>query len=182
LSNANKYLSIFASLIRETLENSTLGYITIRREVEYLSKYLELEQLRFGMRFSYSIKTGNILNDNNVKIPVMLLQPFVENAVRHGMRYKLDGSGNIEISFHLLDNQLHCYVEDNGPGREKTAALRTYQHIEYQSRGMELTQKRIELLNKIYADKISIFVNDRHDENGNTNGTSVHIVIEQNYE
>lgn len=179
--SANKYLTIFASLIRETLENSSQGFISIRKEITYLSKYLELEQLRFGMRFSYKIHAEDLLNLEDIMVPVMLLQPFVENAVRHGIRYRLDGHGEINISFLFDNNVLQCFIEDNGPGRAKTTAYKSFQHIEYQSRGMELTQKRIYLLNKIYGDRISFDISDIEDERGLVTGTRVHLLIAQNH-
>ena len=179
--SANKYLTIFASLIRETLENSSQGFISIRKEITYLSKYLELEQLRFGMRFSYKIHAEHLLNLEDIMVPVMLLQPFVENAVRHGIRYRLDGHGEINISFLFDNNVLQCFIEDNGPGRAKTTAYKSFQHIEYQSRGMELTQKRIYLLNKIYGDRISFDISDIEDERGLVTGTRVHLLIAQNH-
>jgi LytS/YehU family sensor histidine kinase len=177
--DANKYLTIFASMIRETLENSTMGNISLVKEIEYLSKYLELERLRFGSRFSYSIDFAKIDDINNLILPVMLLQPFVENAVRHGMRYKFDSDGLISISFEMIGYDLHCIIEDNGPGRAKTNAIRSLQHIEYQSRGMDLTKRRIDLLNKISGNKIAINIDDILDIHNNVNGTRVHIIITQ---
>ncbi len=179
LENANKYLSIFSSLIRETLENSALSYISIDKEIQYLEKYLQLEQLRFGNKFSFQISRVSVSEFDDLQIPVMLIQPYVENAVRHGMRYRIDGKGLILIEFSLKDNVLHCFIRDNGPGRKATMRLHSKQHIEYQSKGMNLTEKRIALLNVVQGEQLKVHVEDLIDESGGVCGTLVHLEIPQ---
>jgi ligand-binding sensor domain-containing protein/two-component sensor histidine kinase len=174
---ANQYLTAFASLIRQTLDNSGKKTITVSEEVSYLNRYLQMEAMRFGENFSYEIIVDDMVNTDIVELPAMLLQPYVENCLRHGIRYKNDGTGKVTISFSMLEDALYCRIRDNGIGREKAAEWKSRQHIEYQSQGMKLTDKRIELLNKINTSAISATVVDLKDEQGNATGTEVIIKI-----
>ena len=179
VEDANRYLGIFATLIRETLENSSSGKISLQREISYLSRYLELERMRLGNMFEFVISSNGLEEDENMKIPVMLFQPFVENAVRHGMRYINDGGGLIRIDFWRDTNNVICRIRDNGPGREESRRIKSKQHIEYQSRGMDLTQRRVDILNMIFEEKVTIDVNDVRNDLGLVAGTEVMITITQ---
>ena len=174
---ANEYLAGFADLIRLTLDLSGKKAISLSEEVSYLSKYLNMEKLRFGDGFAYSIEVDKNIQSDSIKLPAMLLQPYVENSLRHGIRYKEDGFGKVEISFNIIANILYSTVKDNGIGRKKAAELKSHQHIEYQSRGMDLTQKRIMLLNKVYDDKIEVEISDLQDNNQEATGTSILLKI-----
>jgi hypothetical protein len=171
--NANKYLTEFASLIRLTLDNSGKKTITVNEEVEYLTRYIQMEKMRFGDNFTYNIAVAENVDPDAIEIPAMLLQPYVENCLRHGIRYKREDIGSVEILFFMAKDQLCCTITDNGIGREKAAELKSHQHIEYQSKGMELTEKRIELLNKITNNVISVEVVDMKHSNGLAAGTEV---------
>lgn len=173
---ANQYLTQFAHLIRQTLVISSQKNISLSEEMNYLKSYLNMEQMRFGDNFIYYIQTIGTDNPNSIKIPSMLIQPFVENSLRHGIRYLAEKKGKIEVLFYINKNSLMCQVKDNGVGRQKAAEYQSFQHIEYQSRGMNLTAKRIELLNSISDDKISLTVTDLT-ENNNPSGTLVEINI-----
>lgn len=177
VEDANKFLSIFASLIRETLDNSSFSRISLNREIGYITKYLELERLRFGNIFNYTITTNGLEMDNNIELPVMLLQPYVENAVRHGMRYKKDREGLIQIDFFHENSKVICRIRDNGPGRLQSEMMKSKQHILYMSKGMDLTQRRVEILNMVQDDKVSILVRDVVNERGIVSGTEVEITI-----
>jgi ligand-binding sensor domain-containing protein len=174
---ANQYLTAFASLIRQTLDNSGKKTITVSEEVSYLNRYLQMEAMRFGENFSYEIIVDDMVNTDVVELPAMLLQPYVENCLRHGIRYKTDGTGKVIITFSIEDDTLYCSIKDNGIGREKAAEWKSRQHIEYQSQGMKLTEKRIDLLNKINTSAISATVIDLKDEHGHAAGTEVIIKI-----
>jgi hypothetical protein len=174
---ANKYLTGFASLMRQTLDNSGRKAITVADEVRYLRQYLEMERLRFGDSFTYNITVSNTVRQDYTEIPAMLLQPFVENCLRHGIRYKTDNSGRIDIAFFTEAEYLCCSIRDNGVGREKTAALKSLQHIEYQSKGMSLTQQRVALLNKMTDEVITTDIIDHKDADGNATGTEVIVKI-----
>jgi sensor histidine kinase YesM len=174
---ANLYLSKFSSLIRQTLDISAQKTITVAEEISYLRRYLDMELMRFGNNFEYTIKTENIIDPNSLEIPALLLQPFVENAIRHGIRFKDDGKGEILITFSLKENALHCQIKDNGVGREKALEFRSKQHIEYQSKGMGLTSKRINLLNTVNEKKIFVTVLDLKNKDNIAAGTSIEITM-----
>lgn len=181
----NKYISGFAKLIRATLQNSSKDFIPVPDEISYLSGYLSLEKLRFKEKMDYFIEVDPAINDDVYIIPPMLIQPFVENSMRHGLRHKLEGKGYIHIKFSKAGNRLSVTVEDNGIGRKKAAGFKTREHIEYQSKGMSLTADRIRMMNAKYNDSILIDVIDLEDQTGKPAGTRVtmefplfHILLE----
>ncbi|QGW28661.1 sensor histidine kinase [Phnomibacter ginsenosidimutans] len=180
---ANRYLTLFASLVRETLYFSGRQSVRISEEVNYLKRYLEMEQMRFGEHFVYSIYVDPDLQADFIEMPALLLQPYIENAIRHGIRHKSEGVGKLELSFILENDYLCCSIKDNGIGRLKSEAMKGRQHIEYQSKGMELGQKRVDILNEISGGKpIEIQVIDETDTNGNATGTTVIIKMPMNNE
>ncbi|MFN8250537.1 MAG: histidine kinase [Ferruginibacter sp.] len=177
---ANQYLTGFARLIRQTLDNSGKKSITVAQEMQYLKEYLEMEKMRTGDIFDYQINNEIPAGVTEMEVPAMLLQPYVENAIRHGIRYKTDGKGLVKISFAKNENYLVCTITDNGIGREKAAAMKSTMHIEYQSRGMSLTSRRIDLLNRINDTKMSVEVTDLYTAAGMASGTQVKIQIPVN--
>jgi hypothetical protein len=179
VEDANRYLSIFAALIRETLENSSSGKISLNREIGYITKYLELERMRFGNTFDFIINANGLEMDAKIEFPVMLVQPYVENAVRHGMRYTAEGKGMIQIDFWRENNHIFCRIKDNGPGRAESFRIKSKQHIQYQSQGMDLTQRRVDILNTIFEEKILIEVKDIINEKGGVAGTEVQLTLTQ---
>ncbi len=170
---ANKYLTGFAKLIRATLHNSSRAFISLADEIDYLSTYLALEKLRFKEKMDFVIETDPSINVSHYIIPPMLIQPFVENSMRHGLRHKTMGKGYIYIGISLADNKLLITVEDNGIGRKKAASYKTREHIEYQSKGMSLTADRIRMMNVKYNDSIRIEVIDLEDNREEPAGTRV---------
>ena len=172
---ANKYISGFAKLIRGTLQNSTQAHIPLTDEINYLSAYLSLEKLRFKEKMDYSIETDPSVKakEADILIPPMLIQPYVENSMRHGLRHKTDGRGHILIRFMFQDGKLAVLIEDNGVGRQKAASYKTREHIEYQSKGMSLTADRVRLINSVYGDNIKIVVTDLKNEKEQPAGTRV---------
>jgi ligand-binding sensor domain-containing protein len=171
--SANKYISGFAKLIRATLQHSTTAYIPLSDEMDYLSTYLSLEKLRFQDKMDYSIEVDPTLSRREICIPPMLIQPYVENCMRHGLRHKRDGKGYIWISARPAGDKMVCIIEDNGIGRQRAAQYKTREHIEYQSRGMSLTADRIRLINTVYGNSIRTEVIDLQDEQGRAMGTRV---------
>jgi LytS/YehU family sensor histidine kinase len=170
---ANKYITGFSKLIRETLHNSSRSFISISDEVSYLSAYLSLEKLRFKEKMDYSIEVAPDIDQHTVVIPPMLIQPYVENSMRHGLRHKTSGKGYIRIKMEQSADSLTITVEDNGIGRERAAGYKTDQHIEYQSRGMTLTAERISMMNVLHGEGIGIEVIDLKDEQDRATGTRV---------
>jgi ligand-binding sensor domain-containing protein len=180
LEATNQYLTEFAYLIRQTLDNSDKGAISVANEIKYLSRYLEMEKMRFGNSFNYTIETDPQIDTDSIKIPTMILQPYVENCIRHGVRNKKEGMGLVEIKFLQNRNGLVCIVQDNGIGREKAHELKSHRHVEYQSKGMSLTADRINILNRQHAQQITIEVTDLKDATQQALGTRVAIHIPGN--
>ncbi|HVU56207.1 MAG TPA: histidine kinase [Puia sp.] len=171
---ANKYITGFAKLIRATLHNSTRDLIPLEDELEYLSTYLSLEKLRFKEKMSYAIEVASDLSiRRGYCVPPMIIQPYVENCMRHGLRHRRIAGGYIRIKIHGENNKLVVVVEDNGIGREKAASYKTREHIEYQSKGMSLTADRIRLINSIHEESIEVEIIDLKDPQGAAAGTRV---------
>lgn len=157
-SSANRILTGFARLIRKNLEICTKSFITIEEELEYLSLYLGLEKTRFGDKFSYKIKIDPLIDKEELFIPSMLLQPYIENAIWHGLMPKEEG-GNIEISIEIVDQELLLIsITDDGVGIENSIRTKRGTHS---SKGMTLTQERVTLLNQIESISIKIDISQR---------------------
>jgi ligand-binding sensor domain-containing protein/two-component sensor histidine kinase len=170
---ANKYITGFSKLIRATLHNSSQSFISLSSEISYLSNYLSLEKLRFKDKMDYSIVVAPDIDPETLMIPPMLIQPYVENSMRHGLRHKTKGKGAIWIQIGVSSSRLTIQIEDNGIGREKASSYKTVEHIEYQSKGMSLTAERIGLMNSLYGEGIGVEVVDLKDEAGLALGTRV---------
>jgi LytS/YehU family sensor histidine kinase len=163
---ANKYISGLATLIRATLQNSTFPVISLTEEISFLSTYLSLEKLRFKEEMDYTIEIDPDINPQVLGLPPMLIQPFVENSMRHGIRHKENGKGHIFIEIRRENDRLKITIEDDGIGRESAAKFKSSEHIEYQSKGMSLTAERIRNLNTAHGKNITVEVFDLMDANG----------------
>jgi hypothetical protein len=178
VEGANTYLTRFASLIRQTLDNSSHLLITVANELKYLETYLNLEKLRFRDKFRYEIHIDDAIDQNNTMLPGMLLQPYVENSLRHGIQHRKDNNGLISLIISKTpDNSIQYVITDNGVGRKKAAELKSSQHIEYQSRGTSINEKRIAAINNQFKTNIRVNTEDIIDENGNVTGTIVTVLI-----
>ncbi len=175
MKGANSFISGFSKLMRQTLDFSSKEKITVPEEIAYLKNYLELERMRMESKFDFTITVDTVLPSSELYLPPLMLQPYVENALRHGVRYLRDKSGHIHLSFIERDEVLECIIEDNGIGRDKAAKLKAVNPIEYQSRGMSLTAERVELLNRSTSRLITIVVKDLTNEAGEPCGTSVSV-------
>lgn len=173
----NRYITQFGNLIRQTLDNSARINITIADEINYLISYIELEQMRFSTGFDYIISLDPVVHSDYTYIPSMLLQPFVENAIRHGIRYKQEDTGLITIAIRETSQSIVFTIEDNGVGREAAGRFKSQQHIEYQSKGIKLTQNRLEILSAGSPEKITTEIIDLKDQQGNAAGTKVVITF-----
>lgn len=173
ISGANKYITSFSRLIRQTLDNSSRERISIRDEVSYLSTYLELEKTRMENMFDYSIVCNDSLAEKNIFIPPMLLQPYIENSIRHGVRYRDDNAGKININIDVEGINLVCTITDNGIGRKQSQLYKGQRIIEYQSKGMSLTEERIKLINAFNTENINIVIEDMQDGRHPFTGTRV---------
>ena len=176
---AQKYLSDFSFLIRKTLDFSRRNFISLADEITYLNTYLGLEKMRFENRMEYEIIVDPVIATAELEIPAMLLQPYVENAVKHGMTNAQQPIGKLSIFFNQVAiDMLECIIADNGIGIARSKSLRMLPK-HHQSSGMEISQNRAELLNKMYNTEIHIEIIDRSAENEADSGTIVKILIPQ---
>jgi ligand-binding sensor domain-containing protein len=175
--DAGKYLNKFARLMRVILNNSEKSVITVREELEYLTLYIELEAMRFDNKFSWKIEVSDEIDTDYFEIPAMLLQPYVENAILHGLTPKGEG-GLLEIILRLQGNNLLCRIRDNGIGREKSKEMRRLSNRkDHRSLGMKITSDRLELINNLQGSHLSMTVTDLKNSEGIASGTQVDIFI-----
>ncbi|QVY65115.1 histidine kinase [Polaribacter sp. Q13] len=174
--NANRYLSEFSALMRAVLENSDEDFIPLTKEIELLELYVKLEHNRFKEKFEYQISVDENINLEQFSIPPMLLQPYIENAIWHGLRYRKD-VGSLEVSFAKKDNEtVSVIIKDNGIGRKRSQELKTKNQLKQQSKGMNNIKNRIAILNDMYKDRISVVVSNVL-ENGE--GTKVELLLKK---
>ncbi len=174
---ANKYLTDFSKLMRAVLENSEEDFIPLEKEIELLQLYTQLEHFRFQDKFAYAIHVDEKIKVADFVIPPMLLQPYIENAVWHGLRYKKEkGNLNIDISQEKED-EIKITITDDGIGRKKSKALKTANQKKQNSKGMGNIKKRVAILNDMYKDKVDVFVDDFQDEEDT--GTKVIVTLKK---
>lgn len=157
---ANKYLTSYSNLMRNMMENSNKDFVSLNNEVEQLKKYLDLEHLRFNEKFDYDITIDEALDGDAVFVPNMLLQPHLENAIWHGLRYK-DGKGFLKLDVKLTNNLIKVTIDDNGIGLKKSQELKTTNQKVHESRGVTNTRERISLLNELYKKNISFEISEK---------------------
>ena len=156
---AGHYLSRFSRLVRMVLDNSKNEWITLNSEFEMLRLYLELEQMRFKNKLKYKINIDGDVDEHYIEIPPMLIQPFVENAIWHGLMHKLEG-GRITIEAVTHNNQLSVKITDNGIGRAKASELKRNAAVKNKSYGMDITQQRVDIVNTLYHANVTVAIKD----------------------
>ncbi len=177
--SANKYLVSFSKLIRRFLDSTIKANaamdskgmeieITLSEEIEMLKLYIEFEQLQYENKFEYTFDIEHQIDTSVFTIPPMILQPFIENAIKHGLMY-LDHKGKLDIKFYLKEDSLVCEILDNGVGRDKAAEIQASSIKLYKSRGIDLVLERINILNTLTYD-IRLFTEDL-----TPNGTRVNV-------
>lgn len=174
--NASTYLVKMSRLTRLILEMSEKEAITLDEEVEALKLYLELEQIRFGNDFTYEINIAANTDSELVKIPSMIVQPYVENAIKHGLLHK-QGLKKLVVDFTRVNGTLCATIDDNGIGRERAAEIKQPMKIKHQPFSTNANSKRIELLNKERDKSIGVVYTDKKDKENNPLGTTVTISI-----
>lgn len=172
IDEASDYLTKFSRLIRMSLHNSKKSLITLESELEALRLYLDLERLRFKNAFNYSITFINTIDINTLYIPPMLIQPFAENAIWHGLMHKKN-VGCLDIQLCAADKTLTCTITDNGIGRKMAASLNSRSAEKNKSMGIEITAGRLALLNRSKIENAVFNIEDLVDEQGNGCGTKV---------
>lgn len=156
---ANQYLTKFSKLMRGVMENSSEDFIPFQQELDLLQNYLALEKTRFSDKFDYEIEVDESLNTQSLKVPGMLIQPFLENAVWHGLRYRTE-KGFLSLKFEKNNDSLNIFIEDNGIGIEESKKQKTEHQKSRKGRGMKNTLERIRLLNDLYKKNIVCKVED----------------------
>ncbi len=174
---SNNYMTKFAALIRKTLENSRFTTIPIQEEIDALNLYLELECLRFKEKFEWEIRIDEEIDTLVYKIPTMLIQPYVENAITHGLMNKENGKGRIRVELDLSEQQILCTIEDNGIGRDRAREIRLQKNGNHQSLGTTITESRLKLVNELYGQSMQVHYTDLADAAGMAAGTRVRINI-----
>ncbi|MFP2995809.1 histidine kinase [Spongiivirga sp. MCCC 1A20706] len=166
--NANRYLAEFSTLMRSVLENSDEDFIPLSKEIELLQLYTKLEHSRFKDKFDYTINIDPGVDVEAYTIPPMLLQPYIENAIWHGLRYKKE-KGSLHINLKNIDsNSIMISIEDDGIGRKASAELKTKNQLKNKSKGMGNIKKRITILNDMYKDKVAVMVDDVNKDGSGT--------------
>ena len=174
--NAEKYLGKFSKLIRSILDNSQSGMVTVDKELQLLKLYLELEQLRFGTKLSYTIEVDEKINTGDTQIPSMIVQPFVENAMLHGIMHRED-KGVVAIRFLMHEGWLEISIEDNGVGRKKSMEYKSQNAEPHHSIGIEVATKRLQALKKNADAPAGIEIVDLLNDDGEGCGTKVIVSI-----
>lgn len=171
--NAIHYLSTFSKLIRSILNQSVNNKVKLSEEIDLLKNYVELELSRFENKFDFILDTDRV-EDDEVEIPSLLIQPYVENAILHGL-YNKHSKGTLWIRFISEPNELIVEIEDNGIGREEALRIKQSGIARHKSMGLKLTEERLRLINQYKNTSFEVF--DLKDASGNASGTRIRIII-----
>jgi LytS/YehU family sensor histidine kinase len=174
IKRASEYLGNFSRLLRSSLESSREDYILLEEEISSIKNYLELQQLRYENKFDYNIDVDEEIDKEGAIIPPMLIQPFIENAIEHGIRHKED-KGNIYIRFKLDNKKVSCEIEDDGVGREKAWEVEYEKKGKHKSLATEIIMDRINILNRKLKQKISLSITDLKSDANEAVGTMVRL-------
>ncbi len=170
--SANKYLSDFSKLMRMVMENSQQDFVSLTQEINILELYLSLEHFRFQEKFDYTFTVDPEIDPDAYEVPPMLIQPYIENAVWHGLRYK-EEKGMLYVAFHKKEgNGIVITIEDNGIGRKRSAELKTLNQKTGNSTGIKNTVSRIAIINELYHKNIQLEIQDSRSGEKDT-GTKV---------
>ena len=174
VNKASDYLGNFSRLLRSSLESSREDYILLEEEISSLKNYLELQQLRYEKKFDYKIDVDPKIDLESAILPPMLLQPFIENAIEHGIKHK-EAKGHIRIRFNLENKKLSCEIEDDGVGREKAWEVEYAKKGKHKSLATEIIRDRIIILNKKLKQKINLSIIDKLSETEQPTGTVIRL-------
>lgn len=178
--SAHEYLSKFARLMRNILDGSNAEFITLEKEIETLTLYIQLEKMRASDRFDFEFVIDEKIHVSNMFIPSMILQPFIENAILHGLFPKMDTNGFLKVTFIDETDQIRCIIEDNGIGRNEAKKINEKKQHYHKSMGMSVTHDRIEKLKKINKLNAEYMIYDLLDDKGNSEGTKVILILPVN--
>ncbi|MBW6492527.1 MAG: histidine kinase [Lentimicrobium sp.] len=171
-AKASIYLSRFSELVRSILNNSSEEQITLEEELATIGNYLALQKVRFSDQFDYELVVDDSLDPESTFIPPMLAQPFIENAIEHGVR-NLGSKGKVDVRFIRGDDKISLEIEDNGIGREMALEFLKQRDKTHKSMATAITRERIAILNRKLKRKITMEIIDMKDEHGQAKGTKV---------
>jgi LytS/YehU family sensor histidine kinase len=178
-ARAYKYLTVFSNLLRSLLQYAESNFISLDKEMAMLRMYLDLETLRFDESFKYTIDVDESLTQEDVLLPSLMVQPFAENAIWHGLMHK-EGDKKLHIRFNNHhDDYLTCIIEDNGIGRRAAAAIRrkNISTMVHESKGIRIMEERLRLLQQKTGKPAHVEIIDKADDAGGPAGTKIMIVI-----
>ena len=173
--SANRYISDFSKLIRTVLNNMNEDYVRLSAELDSLEDYLEIEHLRFGDKFDYTLNIDPQIHPDALMVSPGFVQPFVENAIWHGMMALEGRKGTITVNVTLKDKTILCTVEDDGVGRARSEAMKD-RTLHGKSRGIALAMERLRIINSLHATSCRIEITDLYPDRRET-GTRVFIEI-----
>jgi len=171
---SSEYLSKLGDLMRRILDNSQHSSITLQEELEALRKYVEMEQIRFHQDFDFTVIIDSDINPKKIKVPPLIIQPYVENAIHHGLRLK-EGDKKLKVHIFQQEREIHIHVEDNGIGRERAGKLRSQAAKKHKSHGLNITNKRLLLFEEAYNNNLIINTFDANPNEKHDKGTRVEI-------
>jgi hypothetical protein len=172
---ASEYLTKFSRLIRMILNSSANATVSLAEDTEALELYLELERLRCEEKFNFKIKCDPDIDVDDIQVPPMLLQPFVENAIWHGLMHK-ESEGHLLINIQQENSNLVCVIADDGVGRKRSAELKN-KSVKHKSMGMKITESRIAMIEKMGGENKAVEIRDLVDADGKAAGTEVILTI-----
>ena len=171
--NASGYLTKFSRLMRLILDNSRNEWVTLERELKAIELYVQLESLRFNHSFEYKLNLPENLDAENLVLPPMLIQPYIENAIWHGLMYRKEPGGLLTVSVKEIDQTIEVRIADNGVGRAAAEAMKSKSALQQKSYGMKITAERMRIVNMAYQIEAHTQVNDLLDNDGQPSGTEV---------
>jgi ligand-binding sensor domain-containing protein/uncharacterized protein with PQ loop repeat len=171
--NASGYLTKFSRLMRIILDNSRNEWVTLERELKAIELYVQLESLRFNHSFEYKMTLPEALDAENLVLPPMLIQPYIENAIWHGLMYRKEPGGQLTVSVKELDQTIEVRITDNGVGRAAAEAMKSKSALQQKSYGMKITAERMRIVNMAYQIDAHAEVIDLWDSAAQPAGTEV---------
>jgi len=175
--NASGYLTKFSRLMRLILDNSRSEWVLLENELKALELYIELESVRFDRSFDYAIEVTKDISLETVLIPPLIIQPYVENAIWHGLLHRKIPGGRLDIRLWRKEDKLYIEIEDNGVGRDEAKRLKSKTATIQKSHGMKITAERIDIVNKVYNVNTGVTITDLKNDTGTQNGTAVLITL-----
>ena len=177
LSNDSEHASLlltrFSRFMRQVLDNSRTEWVSLYNELKALQIYIELEQLRFENKFDVKINVSPDIDKEIVHVPPLIIQPYVENAIWHGLLHKKDGTASLSINCWKEDEMLYLQIEDNGIGREASAKVGKNTLSSHKSHGLKVTEERLQILNQIYNVDASVKIVDLLTSDRQAGGTQI---------